>query len=93
MDYRYDYFVINGGAFVVMRGDYITFYDGRRWFRGYFQGYTLRVCRRWNGRFEKMGFVGMLVYENFKWREVLIRFTNAYGVSMVVRDGVVVFPA
>jgi hypothetical protein len=92
-DYNYDYFVINGGAFVVMKGDYITFYNGWRWFRGYFLGYTLRVCRRWYGNFERIGFVRMLVYEDFKWREVLVRFKDVYGVGMVVRNGVVVFPA
>jgi hypothetical protein len=84
-DYVYDYFVAFDGVLTIQRGDYITFYNGRYWFKGYFKGYTLRICRRMNGRLERIGFISMIVYEDFKWTEMLFNVGKTYGIGVVLR--------
>ena len=84
-DFIYDYFVAFNGAFIIQRDDYITFHNGWRWYKGYFKGYTLRICRRANGRLERLGFISMVVYENFKWIEMLLNVGKTYAIGMVLR--------
>jgi hypothetical protein len=95
-NYRYDYFVAYNGLIMIKRDDYIVFYNGRRWFKGYFKGYMLRICRRKDGRFAKKHFISLLSYENFKWVEVLVSFDNVFGIAEAYRrEGgmwVLVFP-
>lgn len=84
-DYMRDYFVVFNGALIIQRGDYIVFYNGRRWFKGYFKGCMLRVCRRKDGRFVKKHFISLQSYEDFKWVEVLVSFGRVYGIREVLR--------
>jgi hypothetical protein len=85
VNYVYDYFVAFNGAFIIQRGDYITFHDGRRWFKGYFRSYTLRVCRRLDGRIVKTGFISMMAFDNLEWGERIIRVDKSYSVGVVLR--------
>jgi hypothetical protein len=80
-NYRYDYFVAFGGLIMIKKYDYIAFYDGRRWFRGYFKGYMLRVCRRKNGSIVERHFISLLSYEDRKWVDVLVSFDKVVGIA------------
>jgi hypothetical protein len=84
-DFVYDYFVAFNGAFIIQKDDYITFHNGWRWFKGYFKGYTLRVCRRLDGRLERRGFMSMMAYDNFKWSDVVFRVDRNYSIGVVLR--------
>jgi hypothetical protein len=84
-DYVYDYFVAFNGAFVIQKGDFITFHNGSRWFKGHFKSYTLRVCRRLDGRIEKTGFISMMAYDNLKWRPAVVRVDKNYSIREVLR--------
>jgi hypothetical protein len=84
-DYRYDYFVAFDGALTIQRGDYIIFYNGRRWFKGYFKGYMLRICRRRDGRFVKRHYMSLMAYEDFEWINMLVSFGKVYGIKSVLR--------
>jgi hypothetical protein len=96
-DYRYDYFVAFNGMVMIKKDDYIKFYNGRRWFKGYFKGYMLRVCRSANGSIVKKHFISLLSYEDFKWVEVVVSFDKVYGISEVHRrergGWVLIFPS
>jgi hypothetical protein len=84
-DYRYDYFVAFDGALMIKKDDYIVFYNGRRWFKGYFKGYMLRICRRMSGRLERRHFISLLTYDGFRWVEELFTFGKVYGIKNVFR--------
>jgi hypothetical protein len=84
-DYVYDYFVAFNGAFVIQKGDYIMFHNGWRWFKGYFKGYTLRVCRRLDGRIARTGFMSMMAFDVFGWTDVVFRVEKSYSIRFVFR--------
>ena len=84
-DYRYDYFVAFGGLLMIKKGDYIKFYNGRRWFTGYFKGYMLRICRRASGSIVRRHYISLRSYENFEWVDVLVSFDKVFGIAEAYR--------
>jgi hypothetical protein len=84
-NFVYDYFVAFNGAFIIQKGDYITFHNGWRWFKGYFKGYTLRVCRRLDGRIVKTGFISMMEFDKPELEQVVFRVDKNYSIGVVLR--------